>query len=128
MKALQHTSHNSFGQFLDNITPVEREIVLSLRELVFECIPDCREKMAYNVPFYYRRKRICYIWPASVGWSGLKEGVDFGFSRGNLLSNESGYLESRGRKVIRSRQFINVTEIDHGVLRSCLFEAAALDR
>ncbi|MFU8860811.1 MAG: hypothetical protein ACNA8K_10325 [Cyclonatronaceae bacterium] len=38
MKAFRHTSHNSFGKYLDNIMPVEREIVFSLRDLVIEHI------------------------------------------------------------------------------------------
>lgn len=127
MKKFQHTSFKKIGPFLDFITPEEREIVLVLRNLVFGCIPDCHEKMAYNVPYYYLRKRVCFIWPASVGWSGINQGVDFGFCKGYLLSDDAGYLEIRGRKEIRSKTYLEPGEIDTERLKFYLFEAAELD-
>lgn len=127
MNKFQPTSFKTIEPFLDFITPEEREIVLVLRELVFECIPNCREKMSYNVPFYYLKKRLCYIWPASVGWSGINEGVDFGFCQGYLLNDDIGWLESRGRKEIRSKIYLKTDEIEKQLLKSYLHEAENLD-
>jgi hypothetical protein len=100
---MQHTRFSAIGDFLDYISEDELVIVEMLRKLVFECIPDCKEKLAYNVPFYYRHSRICFIWPASVPWGGVENGVAIGFCRGNFLSDEAGYLERSGRKEILTK-------------------------
>jgi hypothetical protein len=59
----------------------ERIIVDVLRQIISENLPStCKEKIAYNVPFFYGKKGICIIWPATVPRGGIKEGVllDFG--------------------------------------------------
>jgi hypothetical protein len=42
--------------FLDYLPADELKIVERLRELIFYCIPDAKEKLAYNIPFYYRQR------------------------------------------------------------------------
>jgi hypothetical protein len=38
-------------------------------------MPDCKEKLAYNVPFI--TSRICYIWPATIPWEIIRKVVGF---------------------------------------------------
>jgi hypothetical protein len=105
----------------------ELKIVELLRELVFECIPDVKEKLAYNVPFYYRYSRICFIWPGSVPWGNKqKRGVDFGFCKGHLLSDPC-YLEAGNRKEVYIKTFYAPKEIDRNQVRQLLYEAAVID-
>lgn len=68
-------------EFLDYLPEDELEIVLHLRKIILECMPDCKEKLAYNVPFYYRHSRICYIWPASGSMEKINRGVAIGFCK-----------------------------------------------
>ncbi|MBO3699868.1 DUF1801 domain-containing protein [Roseivirga sp. E12] len=105
----------------------ELNVVKLLRGLVYECIPEVKEKLSYNVPFFRGRKTICFIWPGSVPWGGTFEGVQFGFVRGHLMLNEDGFLDAGKRKYVRTKTFYSVQEIDFEKLRSLLYEAAIID-
>lgn len=128
MHKFQPVKFRSIDEFFDFIPDHEQLIVRFLREIVFECIPECREKLAYNVPFYYRHSRICFIWPPSVPWgnSAIK-GIQFGFCNGYLLRDESQYLERGDRKQVYWKEFNQISEIDTDLLRAFLFEASELD-
>ncbi|MDR8391690.1 DUF1801 domain-containing protein [Aliifodinibius sp. S!AR15-10] len=127
MSKLQPTKFRSVAEMLDFIPGRERKIVEYLRALVFECIPECEEKLAYNVPFYYRHSRICYIWPASVPWGGIKEGVAIGFCRGHMLRDDMQYLEQGDRKEVCTKTFTAIRQIEPDVLKVYLFEAKDVD-
>jgi hypothetical protein len=105
----------------------EKKIAVQLREIILECIPDAKEKLSYNVPFYSRFTRICFIWPGSVGWAGkTKKGVDLGFCRGNLLSDPS-YLDIGKRKQVYTKTFFSTKNIDVEKVKELLFEAVVVD-
>jgi len=105
----------------------ELKIVQALRTLVYECIPEVKEKLSYNVPFFRVRKTVCFIWPGSVPWGGTFEGVQFGFTKGHLMLNEDDYLEAGKRKYVRTKTFHSLQEIDFEKLRGLLYEAAIID-
>jgi hypothetical protein len=125
----QNVKFRDVQECLDYLPEDELRITLFLRNLVFECIPDVTEKLSYNVPYYMRKKAICFIWPASILW-GKKpsyEGVRFGFTSGYLLNDEIGYLEKGGRKQIFWRDFKSIAEIDVDLLRAYIYEALMVD-
>ena len=122
----QTVAFRSVAEFLHYLPHEELQIVEQLRRLVFECIPEGKEKLAYNVPFYYRYSRICFIWPGAVGWGGVKSGVQLGFCKGNLLSDNS-YLHGGSRKEVYIKTFHHKSEIDTRTLRQLLYEAAVID-
>lgn len=129
MNKFQNISFGSVGEFLDYLPENELLVVEELRNLVFECIPDVKEKLSYNVPFYSRNKRICFIWPASIPWGKVNmNGVQFGFTRGHLLSDYAKYLEKGNRKQVHSKTFFSIDEIDFELMREYLFEALEIDR
>ncbi|OEK07010.1 DUF1801 domain-containing protein [Roseivirga misakiensis] len=105
----------------------ELEILQVLRQLIYECIPEVKEKLSYNVPFFRAKKTICFIWPGSVPWGGTFEGVQFGFAKGHLLLNDDGYLDSGKRKYVRTKTFRSTKEIDFDRLRALLYEASMID-
>lgn len=124
----QPFSFKTLDDFLEHLTEDELEIVQVLRELIFECIPEVKEKLSYNVPFYSKHKRICFIWPASVPWGNHKqEGVRLGFANGNLMNDDIGYLDKGERKQVYTKDFMSVKEIDVDIVRAYLFEAALID-
>lgn len=128
MDKMQNVNFNSVEEFLDYLPDKEREIVDYLREIILECIPDCQEKLSYNVPYYYKHSRICFIWPASVPWGNVKlKGVQLGFCMGNLLQDDINYLEKGNRKQVYSKTFFNITDIDVDLLRTYLFDAVEVD-
>lgn len=119
----QKIKFRDVDDFLSHLPEEELTIVEFLRELVFECIPEVKEKLSYNVPFYSRRRRICYIWPASVPWGGIKEGVCFGFTKGKQMSN----VDLIDTKQISKQIFTKLRDIDVDLLREQIFEAVVLD-
>lgn len=127
MNKIQKTKFNHVGEFLDFLPEKEFRIAEQLRQIIFDAIPDCREKLSYNVPFFYRHSRICFIWPASVPWGGLDAGVALGFCRGDLLSDPSGRLKKGNRKFVRSKIFLSEKEIEPRLLVSFLIEARDID-
>lgn len=101
-------------------------MVEQLREIIFTCIPDATEKLSYNVPFSYRHTRRCFIWPGSVPWGGIKEGVLLGFCKGHLLS-ESSYLETGTRINGFTKTFHSTKEINREVVSQLIYESVWKD-
>ncbi len=126
---MQNVSFRDMEEFLDFLTAEELVIVESLRNIILSCLPNCTEKLSYNVPFYKINKNICFVWPASVLWGKKKayEGVLLGFSYGYLLNDELNYLEKGKRKHVTVKRFENIREIDRDLLKTYIFEAALID-
>ncbi len=126
---MQNVSFSSVDECLDFLPPDELKILLFLRKIIFSCIPDCTEKLSYNVPYYKRRKNICFLWPGSITWAKVgQKGVRMGFTCGNLLADERNYLEKGERKQVYWKDFTDVREIDVDLIRSFLFQALEIDR
>lgn len=119
----QGIQFKSIDEFLDNLPNDELEIVLHLRKIIVECMIDCKEKLAYNVPFYYRHSRICYIWPASIPWGKEEKGIAIGFCKGASFLDET--FETT--KFISKRTFTSVQEIDVDFLKQQIYEAVLMD-
>jgi len=92
---------NSLVQLFTMLPENERIIVDVLRQIVIENLPSyCKEKMSFNVPFFYGKKGICIIWPSTVPRGGITEGVLLGFWQGNKLNDVDHYLtHGTNRKV-----------------------------
>jgi hypothetical protein len=128
MSKMQNVSFKNVEEFLDYLPDRERQIVDYLREIIFECIPDCHEKLSYNVPYFSKHARICFIWPASVPWGNVKmNGVQLGFCKGYLLQDDINYLEKGNRKQVYSKTFFEIEAIDVDLLKAYLFDAVAID-
>lgn len=127
-RKMQNVRFANVNEFLDFLPEEELRIVEYLRELVLECIPDCTEKLSYNVPFYKRHTTICFIWPGSVTWGNVKQsGVRFGLSSGHLIHDETGYFDQGDRKYVSYKDFFSIREIDRELLSGFLYEAVIVD-
>jgi hypothetical protein len=74
MNRFQNVKFRSVADFFDHLPDHETIIVNQLRDLIKATLPEVTEKLSYNVPFYKKHKRICYIWPSAVPWGNVKEG------------------------------------------------------
>lgn len=119
----QGIEFKTLDEFLDYLPEEELEVVLFIRKIILECMTDCKEKLAYSVPFYYRHSRICYIWPASIPWGKVENGVAIGFCKGTSFLDET--FETT--KFISKLTFTSVKEIDVAFLRQQIFEAILID-
>ncbi|WP_413999207.1 DUF1801 domain-containing protein [Flavobacterium sp. W1B] len=119
----QGVQFKSLEEFFDYLPEDELEIVLFLRKIILECVVDHKEKLAYNVPFYYRHSRICYIWPTSVPWGKVEKGVAIGFCKGASFLDET--FETT--QFISKQMFTSVNEIDVSFLKQKIHEAILID-
>jgi hypothetical protein len=119
----QGMQFKTIDEFLDYLPEDELEIVLFLRKIILECIPNCKEKLAYNVPFYYCHSRICYIWPASIPWGKVEKGVAIGFCKGASFLDETFATT----KFTSKQTFTSLKEIDVNLLRQQIYEAVLID-
>jgi len=106
----------------------ERLIVDILREVIREHLPSsCKEKISYNVPFFYGNKSICLVWPSSVPRGGIKKGVMLAFWYGNWLPDPDKYLTHGSNKQIFYKIYHHVDEINIKAIVKLLKEAVKLD-
>jgi Domain of unknown function (DU1801) len=127
-KQAQNVSFNTVGEMLSFLPEDQLHITEALRELVFSTVPNIKERLSFNVPFYSLKKGICYIWPGAISWgSKTWQGVEFGFNYGNLLADEANYLLRGNRKQVYNRRFHSPEEINENLLAEYLLEAAEND-
>jgi hypothetical protein len=106
----------------------ERVIVDVLRQIIRESLPEsCKEKISYNVPFFYGKRGICIIWPATIPRGGIKEGVLLGFWHGNKLNDTDRYLTHGTNKQVFYKIFRKAEEVDEKAIRMLLKEALRVD-
>ena len=107
----------------------ERIMVDVLREIVREELPpNCKEKISYNVPYFYGNKGICIIWPSAIPRGGIKKGVLFGFWYGNKLNDVDNFLTHGTNKQIFYKIYLTPEEIDDKPIRKLLMEAVRVDK
>jgi len=107
----------------------ERIMVDVLRGIVREALPpNCREKISYNVPYFYGNRGICIIWPSAIPRGGIKKGVLFGFWYGNKLNDIDNFLTHGTNKQIFYKIYLTPEEIDDKPIRKLLMEAVRIDK
>lgn len=119
---------HSLLEFWEYLPDHERIITDILRQTIIQHLPkDHKEKLAFNVPCFYIKKRICIIWPASIPGGGVKQGVLLGFSQGYKLKDKHHYLEHGTNKRIYYKIILSLDDIDEKAIVSLLKEAIKLD-
>src|SRR5215203_2776851 len=118
----------SLLQLREALSENEWIIVDVLRQIIVETLPKtCKEKIAFNVPFFYGHKGICIVWPASIPRGGIKEGVLLGFWQGNKLHDEGHYLVRGTNKKIFYRIYKSIYDIEMEPVVKLLKEAVRVD-
>lgn len=118
----------SLVQLYDLLPENEWIITDVLRHIVKDNLPAyCKEKISYNVPFFYGNKGICIIWPASVPRGGIKQGVLLGFWYGCKLKDADNYLTHGTNKQIFYKIFYSPEEINSKAIIKLLKEAVKVD-
>jgi len=118
----------SLLQLFDLLPENEKIIVDVLRQIILETLPStCKEKLAFNVPYFYGKRGICIIWPAAIPRGGIKQGVLLGFWQGNKLKDTDNYLTHGTNKKVFYKIFKSVEEINEPAIVKLLKEAVKLD-
>jgi hypothetical protein len=128
MKIESSIKIRSLVQLFEVLPENERIMVDVLRQIVIENLPArCKEKISFNVPFFYGNKGICIIWPASIPRGGFKQGVLLGFWFGNKLKDKDHYLTHGTNKKVFYKIFQSADEIDEEPIAGLLKEALRID-
>jgi hypothetical protein len=125
-----HTSGKikSMLQLYEILPDDERIIVDILRQIIIEHLPATfKEKISFNVPFFYGKKGICIIWPSAIPRGGIKKGVLLGFWYGNKLKDAGNYLTHGTNKQIFYKVYYSADDIKETPIVKLLKEAVELD-
>lgn len=117
----------SILQLYDLLPKEEKLIVDVLRGIIIETIPHGKEKISFNVPYFYGNKGICIVWPASVPRGGIKKGVLLGFWYGKFLKDEDNYLTHGTNKQVFYKIYFSPEEIEEEPLIRLLRESVIID-
>jgi hypothetical protein len=126
---MQDFKFHSYVEFYDHLSDDHKPMVSLLKDIIVDTIPDIKEKLSFNVPFFYKNKTICFIWPGSIPWGKkTKNGVELGFAKGYLLE-PNNYLEQGKRKQVFVKTFYTTEEIEQDleIIVSLLKEADQVD-
>jgi hypothetical protein len=128
MKTYGKAKITSLLNLFDRLPANERIIVDVLRQIIIENLPPyCKEKLAFNVPYFHGKRGICIVWPSSIPRGGIKQGVLLGFWQGNRLSDTDNYLTHGTNKKVFYKIFKDVEEIDEAAIVKLLKEAVRID-
>ncbi|MEN8187316.1 MAG: DUF1801 domain-containing protein [Bacteroidota bacterium] len=100
-----------------------QSILLFVRQVIFETLPEINERFKYGIPFYYYKQTpFCYL-----NIPKNKKYVDIGFVKGFQLSNKQGVLVAgNNRNTVKSIQYHALEDVDTIILKEILIEAGDL--
>jgi hypothetical protein len=128
MNLKQPVKITSILSLYDRLPENERIITDVLRQIISANLPaSCKEKISFNVPFFFGRKGICIIWPAAIPRGGIKKGVLLGFWYGNKLRDVDHYLTRGTNKQVFYKIYNSVDDLDDKAILKLLKEAVELD-
>lgn len=110
-------------EFISLLPNEEQKITIRLREIILDTNPAFEEKFAYGVPYYYIKKRVCFVWPTTIPRSGFKSGVILGFCNGVILKKKFDIISSGSCKVVGWIQYQHIKEINPKLIKDILIEA-----
>ena len=118
---------NDVEEFIDALPTKERAISRYLRSLILDVDPRITEKLSYGVPYFSRKRRICFIWPQSAPYGPKDALVSLGFCYGHMLSNVQGILKLEGRTQVSIIKDSLLNEINVPLVNAILVEALLVD-
>lgn len=88
-----------------------RSILIELREIVKQTVPEVEESLKWSLPFYtLNGKMFCYL-------NFRKTFVDISFLNAHKMEHLQEYLiAGEGRKIVRSLRYTSLEELDYDLL------------
>ncbi len=84
-----------------------KPLLAHIRKVIMLAHPNIREQISWSLPFFYCFDYLCYM---SV--SKKTKGVEVCFVKGFRLSNESGLLDAKDRKLIKGITFTSLADYE----------------
>ena len=100
-----------------------QSIMLHVRHVAFNILPDLEERLSYKVPFYYLNNRPLFYLNILKG----KNYLDIAFMHGVLLERDFDVLKNNNnRKKVRAIQVENFESFDVNSFAQILVKASKL--
>ena len=112
---------NSVESFIANHANLSQRLILEQLDELIRSYPNISSKISYRVPFYVYHKNICYLHPKKNGE------VNLCFINAIAFNQELNWLESKGRKQIKSMTFTNPKTLPFDKIILSLEEAIETD-
>lgn len=113
--------------YINSLEDEEFAISNYLHQIIINTSPKIKTKLSYGVPYYKINYRLCFVWQATAPYSIIKEGVQLGFCKGNLLSNAQELLDMGNRKEVAIVNFTKANQINEQQISEILYEAIEID-
>lgn len=84
-----------------------KPLLAHLRKVIMLAHPNIREQISWSLPFFYCFDYLCYL---SI--SKKTKGVEVCFAKGCQLSNESGLLDAKNRKLVQGITFTSLEDYE----------------
>jgi hypothetical protein len=82
-----------------------KPLLSHLRKVIMLAHPNIREQISWSLPFFYCFDHLCYL---SI--TKKTKGVEVCFVKGFHLSNESGLLDAKDRKLVKGISFTDLAD------------------
>ncbi|MCU0467874.1 MAG: DUF1801 domain-containing protein [Arcicella sp.] len=82
-----------------------RPLLHHIRKIIMLAHPNIREQISWNTPFFYCLDHLCYF-----GVIKKTKGVEVCFVKGFHLSNDSGLLDAKDRKLTKGITFSSLED------------------
>lgn len=117
-------------EMLYSILPEDQLIITDvLRGIIIQALPlYCKEKISFQVPYFYGHKGICIVWPATIPRGGIKKGVLLGLWYGCKLKDRYRYLTQGTNKQIYYKVITEVDQVNEKAITQLLHEAVKVDK
>jgi hypothetical protein len=89
MKA-KSPSESGVEAFFKDAPKPQKELLISLRELILKAIPGSKESLKWGMPWYSKNDNICYL-------AIFPKHVNLGFAQGAHLDAPNGLLQGTGK-------------------------------
>ena len=126
---MQPKKLTSIEELLETLPQTELDILEILREIILSCDDTFIARLSYNIPFYKKKRGVCFIWPGSIQWGkSTFEGVKIGLNYGAEFLQEDGFWQFNNRKCVVDKIYKSASEIDHELLKSYIYDALIYDQ
>lgn len=97
----------NIDDYIESQDGLIKPLLAHLRKVIMLAHPNIREQISWSLPFFYCFDYLCYL---SI--SKKTKGVEVCFAKGCQLSNESGLLDAKNRKLVQGITFTSLADYE----------------
>jgi hypothetical protein len=112
--------HPAVEEYIESLPEHFHQPMEEVRHMILDLHPGVEERWKHQCPFYYFRKRFCYL-------NCPKDTIILGFVHGNEMQDHAGLLQGNGAQV-RHFMFDPKEPLPYDLLHHYLIESITVDK